>query len=758
MKKLLKILGIIAGVIVLIVIIGYIAITSFLTPSNLRGIVEKMASQAIDYPVEVGGVSLKLGFKIAIGIDKLSLKNPQGFTDRKMLEIENIRLNLKLFPLLFKRQIVVNSITIKGAEINIERNKDNYYNIVLPKLQKTKGPEFAISIDKIDITKANLNYSDAITKNELKLKEINQKIYLKQNRFLINGSQTLEMTKTKEFPAFSAKIENDIEYDTLTKNINIKELKAEYGTIKIKTNGTIEKSELLNLNVNLNISDLTKILEFIPEKSRPSKLSGSIKADATILGTTKEPKANGKCELINIIVQPAGFNQEIQKINGSFGFDLNSIKNIIIQGMFKTSRFDITGTVSNLKKPLLDLIVKISLNLKDIEGISTQTTGMKTSGSANINIAIKGNAEKPNYFGDYTISDATVDGIGLVKPITNLRVKGTLQNDGAKISECSGHIGRSDFSFNGYVSNFNKPIIQINNNSNLIDLDELFPKTKTEKKTEQKGIPVTIQGNVKINKLTGMDMEFKNITTTFKYENGIIDIKDCNAETFDGRVEFDFYYNTNSPEPYRINTRMTNINIQKFFKRFLKFENLEGTISGVNNFQGRGFEQKQVIANLTASGNVKLTNGIFNNFEFLIKLCDWLGLKDKKTIPVNDLVCSFKIENGRTNIEDWSMASGIGNFLVNGSIKLDGVINLVITLTLNKKESDLLKGYHSDWILYYDPQGRATIDIIATGRLFSPQFKLDTNKIKERLKGKIKDEYNKKKSELEKKLKDLFKK
>ncbi|MEO0126275.1 MAG: AsmA family protein [candidate division WOR-3 bacterium] len=757
MKKILKILGIIIGVLVLIFVIGYIAISSFLTPAYIRSIVEKISSQAINYPVEIGNVSLKLGFKIAIGIDRLSLKNPPNFTDRKMVNIEKINLNLKLLPL-FRRQIVINSISINGAVINIERNKDNYYNIAVPQLQKMEGPDFKVAVDKIEISKTEINYSDAISKTEYSIKNVIQKINFKQSLISIGGKQTVDIAKTKDFPALTLEITNTIEYDTLTKNINIKELNAEYGTIKARFTGTVEKSELLNLNANLNIYDLTKILNLIPEKSRPVKLSGSIRADATILGTTKEPKVNGKCELVNITFKPKGLNQEIQKINGSFGFDLNSIKNVIIQGIFGTSRFDISGGVNNLKNPLLDLIVKVSLNLKDIETLTAQTGGMKLSGSAILNIAIKGNLEKPNFFGDYTISDGTIDGIGLVKPITNLRVKGTLQTDGAKISECSGHIGRSDFSFNGYVSNFNKPVIQINNTSNLIDLDELFPKTKTEKKAEQKGIPVTIQGNFKINRLTGMDMEFKNISTAFKFENGIIDIKDCKAETFDGRVEFDFYYNTNSPEPYRINTRMTNINVQKFFKRFLKFENLQGNLSGVNNFQGKGFEQKQVIANLTASGNVKLTNGVFNNFEFLNVLCDWLGIKDKKIIPVNDLVCSFKIENGRSNIEDWSMESGIGNFLVNGWIKLDGVINLAITLTLNKRESDILKSYHGDWVLYYDPQGRATIDIIATGKLLSPQFKLDTNKIKERLKGKIKDEYDKKKKELENKLKDLFKK
>lgn len=757
MKKTLKILGIIIGVLVLIFIIGYLAISSFLTPSYLKGLVEKMASQALNYPVEIGNVSLKPGFKISIGIDRFSLKNPPGFSDKKMIDIDRIGLDLKLLPLL-RRQVVVNSIEIDGGLINIERNKSNYYNITLPKSKKTEGANFSINIDRINISKINLFYNDAITKTELNIKDLNQKIHFKKSLISVNGTLTFDIFKTSNLPQMELKITNSLEYDTLTKNLNVKEFKVEYETINAELSGLVEKSEVLNLSANLSVPNLSKLQPLIPGKSKPEKLSGAVRADATILGTVKEPKVNGKCELINIEFKPPGLKQEIQKINGSFAFDLNSIKNIIIQGVFGNSRFDITGSVNNLKKPILDLIVKASLNLKDIEKVSEQTTEMKLSGNANINIAIKGNAEKPGYFGDYLISEATIDGIGLLKPITNFKLKGTVQNDGARITECSGHIGRSDFSFNGYVSNFQKPVIQINNISNLIDLDELLPKTKSEKKPEKKGIPLTINGSVRINRLAGMDMEFKNINTTFNYENGIVDLKGCKAETFDGRAEFDFYYNANSPEPYRINTKLWNINAQKILKKFLKFENIQGTLSGINNFQGRGFEKEQVISNLTASGNIKLTNGLFNNFEFLNKLCEWLGFKDKKTIPIKDLVCSYKITNGRTSVEDISIQTGIGEFLVNGIIKLDGTINLNLTLTLNKKESDLLKSYHGDWVLYYNPQGRATVDIIAGGKILSPQFRLDTNKIKERLKGKIKDEFDKKKKELENKLKDLFKK
>ncbi|MGB9721527.1 MAG: AsmA family protein [bacterium] len=756
MKKILKILGLIVGIIVIVLIVGYIAISSFLTPSYLKSLVERIASEAINYPVEIGSVSLKLGFKISIGIDHLSLPNPPQFSTGKVVDIDKIRLNLRLFPLL-RRQIEISSITIDGVNVKIERNKNNQYNLVIPEAQKKQGTGWRFELQELSISHGNISYVDAISQMELQIKDLKETIKFKDKVIILSGSQTLYVLKTRIFPELIVKINNNVEYDTTTKNISINELKATYDPIELKISGTLEKSELLNLNADLRIYDLAKTVPLLPKEYRPERLGGSIKIDVTALGSTKEPRLNGKCELTNIVIRPAGMNRDIEKINGSFAFDMNSIKNIIVQGILGTSRFDISGSINNLKNPIFDIVFKFACNLKDIETISNQTQGMKLDGFANLNMAVKGNANNLNYYGDYTISEATIDGIGLARPISNFKAKGSIQNDGAKITECTGHIGRSDFSFSGYVSNFKKPVIQINNNSNLIDLDELLPKTKTEKKTEQKGVPLYINGKIRINKLTGMDMEFKNINTNFTVENGIVDLKNCSAETFDGKVQLDFYYNSNSPEPYRIHTRMENMATDKILKRFLKFNNLQGRLSGVNNFQGKGFTQKEVIANLTASGNLKLVNGVFTNFEFLNKLFKWLGYEDIKSLPLNDLVCSFKIVNGKTDIEDWSMSTKVGNFLTNGTIRLDGAIDLNITLTLNKRESDLLKKYHGDWILYFDQNGKATLDIIATGKLLSPQFKLNTNKIKERIKGKIKDEYDKKKKELEKKLKDLFK-
>jgi len=758
LKKGIKIVLLVIAIVLIVIIIGFFAIRAFLTPAYLRSIATKAVSDALQHPVQMGAVNLKLGWKIGIVVDDLTIPNAQGFSAYPLASVRKTSLNLQLLPLL-GRHVVINSVDLNRMQMRVEKNTQGQMNIGLfvPKTG-AKGSGWTVSLNSIGLHNCSVVYQDAIAKSEVQVKDISQNIRFARDNISCSGSQTLYLLKSGSMPEMIIKIENDIEYDSVKKNVSINNIRAVYEPVVLVASGTIEKLERLNMKAEIDVPDVSKALVLIPTQSRPEAMTGAIKAVASVLGTVQEPKVDGRCELKNILVKPKGFTKPVEKINGSLSFDQNSIKNILVQGQIGGSKFDVSGSIANLtKNPLLDIMLKLAGDLKDLEGLTSETKSMKLAGIMNVKTAVKGAAGKPSYYGDFAVSNGMVDGIGLAKPITNFQFNGTLQNEGAKINVC--RIGNSDFALTGNISNFAKPVIQLSNTSNAIDLDELFPKPAAgQKKTGGAAVPITLQGAVKINKVSGMDMEFRNVKTNITYENGVIDLKDCNADAFDGKVQFDLYYNINSPEPYRINSRMTNMSAQKVLKRFLKFENFEAKLNGVGNFQGKGFDQKQVISNMNASGNFKFGSGSFNNFALVTGLLTWLGFKDQKNLPFNDFICSFKISNGKTQVNDWALATSMGNMLTNGTIGLDGKINLALTFTLNKKESDALKKRHADWVLFYDKAGKAVIDMNITGKVLDPKFALDTKKIQQRLKGKIQDQWDKKKKDLEKKLKDLFKK
>ena len=756
MTKLLKIIAIIVGVLLIICVIGYFAIKSYLTPETIRAIAKRVASEAVQHPVEIGRVGLKIGFKIGITIDDVVLPKPQGFSQDPMVQVNRIALNLRLLPLL-RRQIEIGSIDLSGMKINLERNRAGALNIAPVISKETKGVGWALSLSSIRIINGDLNYLDAERKTELSVEDIRLDVSFRGEMIRIGGTNTLHILKSKDLPEMKIKIDNSIEYDTSKKNIHIKRLSALYQPIHLEVSGTVAKMERLDLYANLKVDDLSKLQPLIPSASRPHILTGELKAKLSVLGTTKEPNVVGECELKNVAFVPKDLRRGIEKITGNFLFDKNAIKDITLKGNIGNTKLSIDGSLQNLKDPLLNLTAQLDGDLHDLESMTDEMKDIQMKGPLFAKVTVKGKPKNVSYSGEYDLRDASIHGIGLANPITGLDIKGTIKKDELKIDRCSGQIGRSDFSLTGHVSNFKKPVVQITNRSNIIDLDELMPKPGKEKKQEGKPMPLTLRGDVHINTLTGMDMVFKNVNTHFVYENGIIDVKDCVADAFDGKVKFDFYYNANRPEPYRISSRMTSVSATQILKRFLRFENLEGRVTGMGNFRGNGLTQKDVVSNLSASGNLKVQNGIFKNFQFLTALLAWLGMKNYKNVELDDLALYFSIDDGKANVKDWALSSQVGDFLTNGTVGLDGRLNLDITTTLSKQYSDIVKKHHGDWLFPIDEKGRATIDIIASGNLKSPQFRLDRDKISKRLKGKLKDQFQEKKKEWEQKLKDLFK-
>ena len=98
----------------------------------------------------------------------------------------------------------------------------------------------------------------------------------------------------------------------------------------------------------------------------------------------------------------------------------------------------------------------------------------------------------------------------------------------------------------------------------------------------------------------------------------------------------------------------------------------------------------------------------------------------------------------------------MGDFLTGGTISLNGNLDLNVAATLSKQHSNTVKRYHGDWIFFEDKQGRTIVDIIVSGTLKSPTFRLDKQRVQERLKGRLKDEFKQKAKDLEERLKDLL--
>ncbi|MBE0432524.1 AsmA family protein [candidate division WOR-3 bacterium] len=760
MSKSVKIIIAALGAILLLTVAAYVAVSSYLTPDRVRRTAQQIASQTLDHPVNIGGARLSFGFRIAISVSDISIPDIEAADQEPMLRIGEARLNIDLFPLL-RGKIEIGSIDLVRVDVSAKRDADKNLNIAVLVPKQMKGPEFVISLSQLRIRSGNFSYYDALSRSEYQIRDINQEITFKRSLVSIKGDLRVSVpgNGNRILAKQEITVSNAIDYDTGSRDITIRNVKASVDPVLASLSGSVKKSEALDIKGEVTVSDMSRLANRLPEAYRMEKMGGTLRSSLSVLGTVSKPEITGTCRLEGVTVMPKGMNRAIERTSGDFSFSTRSINNIDLRGNFGKTTFNIKGAVTQLdtREPLLDVQAGVDGNLKDLESLTEAMKGITMSGNITGSVSVKGTTKKPRYSGSVGIQGALIDGIGLEKPITNLNIKSRLLDDVVRVDECRGQIGRSDFAFTGSVSDFKKPVIRLNNNSNLIDLDELLPTNGGSRDAAAKPLPVTLQGSVKINRLTGLNMEFTGISTDFNYVNGIVDVRNCRAQAFDGQVSLDFYYDSKKPEPYRINARMSSVQAQKVGQRFIGFDRMTGNLSGGVDFRGNGLDKRSVQANMNGTGSVKVVNGEFKNFVFLGKLLDWMGMGDRKTVTFSDFNSGFTIANGRASMDDWTLSSQAGDFLSRGSIGLNGAVDMQISITLSRSNSDIVKRYHGDWIFFTDKDGRTVIDVIARGKFDSPTFTLDRNRIKERISGRIKTEFEKKTKEFESKLKDVIK-
>lgn len=751
MNKTTKIILVVAFVVVVCIVAAYVAISSYLTPERVQSIANRVASEGLQKRVTIGAVGIRIGLTTGITINDVVVANTKGFGPQPLLTVEQATLVLRLLPLL-QRKIVIGRVDLRRAHARIMSNEKGETNFELKPSQAQSGKGWALAVSSVTLSHSTVEYVDKKNNNKMRLEDIKQTISLKGNALIFSGDGAFHIAASKDVPEITVQLSNRLAYDLEEKQINIERLTAEYERAFIEAAGTIMDSKDVNITVKGDIGNIAALAALIPSKSRPEKMGGSVYIDGTVRGTLEKLTYEGLCELKDVALIPKGMNRGIEKINGKLKLEQTNAKDITVQGRIGNAQVEVTGSVDNVNKPVFDLAVLVQGDLSNFESLSKSMEGMKFNGALTINLVVKGRSNAPVYSGSYAIENATIDGIGLAKPLTSFMLKGTFVQSGADIKQCTGIIGSTDFSLSGRITDFKKPVVQLTNRSNQVNLDEFLTKSVSA----DKGLPITLQGTISIKRLTGMDMEFKNINTGFRYKDFVVDIKNCAAEAFDGTVLINFHYDARNPEPYRLDAKLTSVSAQPVLKRLLKIDNIEGRLSSDGNYEGRSFKQDDVKSNLNANGTYVMTNGAFNNFTFTTKLLNWLGLKDYSTVDIREMAGHFEIQNGKAKVENWVLSSSYGSFLVNGTIGLSGDANLDIVTTLEKKYSDIIKKYHAEWLLPSDDQGRATIDITATGTLQSPNFSLDKSKLQERLKGKITDDFKKKKQELQDKLKGLF--
>jgi AsmA protein len=179
MKNLIKWLAWAAGAIVLLVVLAVVLVPMLVNPNNFKGEIATAVKEATGRDLQIeGDLGMTVFPWLGVTVGKVSLGNAPGFSDVPFAATERVEVRVKLQPLLFEQRLVMDTVTVHGLSVNLEKNakgKSNWDDLAGgPKSTSSDTPSqggglAALSLGGLDIRDASLSLRDAAAAQSVEL-------------------------------------------------------------------------------------------------------------------------------------------------------------------------------------------------------------------------------------------------------------------------------------------------------------------------------------------------------------------------------------------------------------------------------------------------------------------------------------------------------------------------------------------------------------------------------------------------------------
>lgn len=123
MKKLLTIVGIVIAVLIVIVV----ALPLFVNVNRFKPTLEADLSSALGRKVEIGNIKLAI-LSGGVTVDDVSIADDPAFSKSPFLTAKQLTAGVHIFPLIFSKQLQVQSFTISDPQVTLLRSRSGTWN------------------------------------------------------------------------------------------------------------------------------------------------------------------------------------------------------------------------------------------------------------------------------------------------------------------------------------------------------------------------------------------------------------------------------------------------------------------------------------------------------------------------------------------------------------------------------------------------------------------------------------------------------
>ncbi|MEL0645282.1 AsmA-like C-terminal region-containing protein [Olleya sp. Ti.3.14] len=493
MKKKLKIAGI-----SLLILVALLIASPFIFQSQIKDMVRNYINESVNAKVTFDDVDLSFmrSFPQAnVTLDNLTITNVAPFENDTLAKVQILSLDMsikELFKNASEEPIIINSIAIDNAFINLKTNKDGAANWDIAKASDTPSSNnnsssdgFVFDIENYGITNSAFNYLDETNNTIFKITNLNH-----SGNGTFSGDTSELDTKTEANVTFSMdgteflsnnslKLDALIDLDLTNSKYTFKENKALINDLPLEFKGyvqLIEAGQDIDISFENPGSTFKDFLAVIPKTYAKNldnvDTSGNFKINGIIKGQSTE--ATIPTLDINILSDNASFkfaelpkrveniniNVEIKNDNGIVDdtyVNINTLNFKIDQDQFKSS-----ATIKNLTKNML-----VNANLDGVLNLANLTKAypieleneLKGILKAKLNTSFDMNAIETNAYeriknnGSVSLSDFVFSSADIVNPINIYKASINFNPGTITLDNFIATTGQSDLNATGSINN-----------------------------------------------------------------------------------------------------------------------------------------------------------------------------------------------------------------------------------------------------------------------------------------------------------------
>jgi hypothetical protein len=793
-KKILFYIALTSAVLVL-----SLTISVFLFKDKIINQFIREANKQLSTPAKVGKmeVSLWKSFpKISIVMTDVYVEDSHP-GQYPLLTAGEISFQLSLVDV-WREEYIVQGLRIKDSETYLKVNSkgENNYTIAKDDGTKNAGGSVSFELHRVSLENTTVNYNDQEANQQHTFKSSGLIASIQTIDDIYNIEASGELTteninvNNKSFLAGkSFQIESELIYDDIKRILTIKPSVLNLNGAGFTVSGDYKWKEknLIDISTTGKDTDIQTLLSLLPESIRKNfekyQSKGDVYFNSKLKGeisSKRSPSLSIEFGFNNITVFHPEYRSRIERasLSGSFASSemmdgsagVLVLKNI--NGTLNGEPFAANLIIRNFTNPDVICDFKGRVDAGALLGFYPIENVSNVSGALLADISFKGRIEllKKRTTAQKASTQGTVDlqniafTYGPDKTLLQ-NLNGNLQfsNNDLALSNVTGKLGNSDFTFNGFFKNIitfllfeNQPIgIETDLKSKYLDVDQLFAigfgKSVAGKDQHYEfsiSRNINLNFNCDVRELRYKRFHANNLKGDLLVKNEMAVSRNITFDAMGGDMAFSGIVDARNKKAIDVVSafKLDGIYIDSIFYVFENFsqdfivdKHLKGQTSADVNLEmvlnpNLRLFQETLIGDISAT----IKNGELNNFEPMKKLNRYLNDEGLSKLRFSDLKNDIHIENKTIYIPQMEVRTNVTSLKISGTHTFDQRIDYHIIAPLrNNKNINVTEAKEA---LEEDGSGQTKLLLKITGTTDDYRVSYDTEAVKKKIAVDLKNE------------------